>query len=153
MRFRYGLLIGVMVGWMLEQVWGKLSGRPQTLELLLTAKDEARQWQLKALELEQRQAQLLSPAQAEALQQQLGEARLLIEELQIRLSNLPNALTRIKGIGRAFAEKLNAAGIYRFNDLAALSPDEIIDIIDAKPWQKVEPEKWIAQAKKLAASE
>lgn len=58
--------------------------------------------------------------------------------------------TQIKGIGPALAARLSAAGIYRYADLAEADPDELPDALGIQPWQKVEPEAWVAEAVILA---
>lgn len=63
----------------------------------------------------------------------------------------PDRLEEIDGIGDVYAQRLNEAGIYTFEQLAQLAVDRIHEIISAEEWQKIEPESWIAQAKKLAA--
>lgn len=63
----------------------------------------------------------------------------------------PDQLEEIDGIGDIYAQRLNEAGIYSFEQLAQSSVDRIQEIISAEGWQKIEPESWIAQAKKLAA--
>lgn len=63
----------------------------------------------------------------------------------------PDQLEEIDGIGDIYAQRLNEAGIFAFEQLAQLSVDRIQEIISAEEWQKIEPESWIAQAKKLAA--
>lgn len=58
-------------------------------------------------------------------------------------------LETIHGIGPKFAERLHAAGVHTFSALAAQSPEHLLEIVQAQPWQKVEPEQWIQEAKDL----
>ncbi len=58
--------------------------------------------------------------------------------------------TQINGIGPALAARLSAAGIYRYTDLAQADADELPNALGIQPWQKVEPEAWIAEAALLA---
>ena len=58
--------------------------------------------------------------------------------------------TQIKGIGPALAARLSAAGIYRYADLAEADPEELPNALGIQPWQKVEPEVWVAEAAILA---
>lgn len=58
----------------------------------------------------------------------------------------PDDLTAIDGIGKTYAQRLNAGGVYTFADLAALSPDAIREIVQLKTWQG-DPEEWIAEAR------
>lgn len=59
-------------------------------------------------------------------------------------------LELIDGIGPVFERKLYAAGIKTFAQLAMLPPDRVREIIAPKNWQKIEPEKWIAEAAEFA---
>lgn len=64
-------------------------------------------------------------------------------------------LTRMKGVGPKLAEKLNALGIARFADLAALSPDQA-DALDAELGNfqgRIHRDRWIEQARFLAAGD
>ena len=59
-------------------------------------------------------------------------------------------LTKIHGIGPAFAKRLNEAGIHSYAALAALTPDQVRQMVNVAGWQKIEPETWIAEARQLA---
>jgi len=63
---------------------------------------------------------------------------------------IPDDLTRIKGIGKVFAQRLYDAGILTFADLAAKSVEELKAIIRPEGWQKLDLAAWIAQAQELA---
>ena len=60
-------------------------------------------------------------------------------------------LTEISGIGRAFAQRLNEAGILTYQQLADMSADQVRDVTSAAQWQG-DPAAWIAEAKALAES-
>ena len=62
-------------------------------------------------------------------------------------ADVADDLTVIKGIGPVFAERLNAAGIYSYTDLAQASPEALQAAVATN--QKVASEVWIAQAKTL----
>ena len=64
----------------------------------------------------------------------------------MRVDNLED----INGIGVVFAARLNAAGIVNFEQLAALSPERIRDILNPEEWQKIEPEAWVSEAAEFA---
>jgi predicted flap endonuclease-1-like 5' DNA nuclease len=55
-------------------------------------------------------------------------------------------LEAIRGIGPVYARRLNEGGVYTFADLAALSTDQVLDIIGATRLP-VEPEAWIKEAR------
>lgn len=63
----------------------------------------------------------------------------------------PDQLEDIDGIGDVYAQRLNEAGIYAFEQLAELSVDRIRELIGPEEWQKIDPESWIAQAKAFVA--
>ena len=59
-------------------------------------------------------------------------------------------LTKLKGLGKVAAEKLEAAGITTFAQIAALSEDEITTLEESVGAGKFEKNDWIAQAKEFA---
>lgn len=61
-------------------------------------------------------------------------------------SSMADDLTRIKGIGPAYAQRLAAAGIATFTHLAEADPDALRAALDSR----ADVEDWIAQAKELA---
>jgi predicted flap endonuclease-1-like 5' DNA nuclease len=84
----------------------------------------------------------------------LSAAKANLNELQAKLAAQPavqavqDQLEAIKGIGRVFAQKLNAAGIYTFADLAAQTPERLREIIGtARASSMVQPADWIQQAR------
>jgi predicted flap endonuclease-1-like 5' DNA nuclease len=70
---------------------------------------------------------------------------------QARLMASPDSLEDINGIGIVFAKRLNEVGIYTFAQLAEQTPERLQEIIKPESWQKIEPEKWIVEARDLAA--
>ena len=58
-------------------------------------------------------------------------------------------LQLIKGIGKVYAGRLNAAGIATFAELAAADPQKLAAIVQLKAWQAAAPEDWIEQARRL----
>ncbi len=62
----------------------------------------------------------------------------------------PDDLTKLTGVGKAMASKLNAQGIYHFSQLAAL-PSESLEELDAaiEARGKAKNSGWIEEAKKL----
>lgn len=97
--------------------------------------------------------------------EQLAEAHAEIGRLQAEVVQPPKRspqvietvivkdnLERINGIGPVFSRRLNEAEIYTFDQLAALSPERIHEMITPEPWQHIDPEAWIAEAKTFAGS-
>lgn len=90
------------------------------------------------------------------LENALATARTNLNELQTKLAAqpvapvVPDRLEEIKGIGRVFAQKLNAAGINTFADLAAQTPEHLRAIIGAnRASSTIQPAEWIQQAQQL----
>ena len=63
-----------------------------------------------------------------------------------------DSLTKVKGIGKQYAQKLHQAGIHTFQQLAQASQESLQAIIAPQPWQNVDFAGWIAQAKQLLAN-
>ncbi|MBF2083729.1 MAG: substrate-binding domain-containing protein [Thermoleptolyngbya sp. C42_A2020_037] len=61
-------------------------------------------------------------------------------------------LLDINGIGPVYEQKLFAAGITTFADLAAATPEQLHDIIQPESWQRFTPEAWIAEARRLTGN-
>lgn len=59
--------------------------------------------------------------------------------------------TLIKGIGPVYAQRLQAAGILTFADLAKQSPQHLRAVVQAKEWQALDIEGWVDQARQLAS--
>jgi predicted flap endonuclease-1-like 5' DNA nuclease len=70
---------------------------------------------------------------------------------QARVLANPDHLEDINGIGEEYAQRLNQAGIYTFAQLVEAGPERLRQIIDPEKWQKIEPERWIAEARQFAA--
>ncbi len=62
-------------------------------------------------------------------------------------------LMDIRGIGPVYSRKLREAGIDTFEQLAAMSPEEVLDLIDEPLWRErsIDSAGWIEQARELAA--
>lgn len=63
----------------------------------------------------------------------------------------PDDLKTISGIGSAVANRLNKYGIRTFEQVAALTPVQMADLIDHVPASRIIKENWIGQARQLAA--
>lgn len=62
------------------------------------------------------------------------------------------SLDQIDGLDPDQIEKLKAAGITDPATLATKTPDEILAALDAQPWDAIDPEPWIAQARTLGSA-
>jgi predicted flap endonuclease-1-like 5' DNA nuclease len=68
----------------------------------------------------------------------------------IKTSSQTDRLEAIKGIGPVFAKRLRAAGINSYRALSNTPPETLREIVSAQPWQAVEAEDWITQARELS---
>ena len=58
-------------------------------------------------------------------------------------------LTKIHGIGKVYQGKFHDAGVYLWSEVAELSDEKILAIIEPAEWQKIEPEEWKAEARQF----
>lgn len=66
------------------------------------------------------------------------------------ITNDRDQLVEIPGIGHLYERKLWDAGIMKFEDLADCTADDVYEVIQPAEWQRIEPERWIEEAKRLA---
>ena len=59
-------------------------------------------------------------------------------------------LELVLGIGPVYARRLYEAGVLTFEALGDLEAERLVAIVQARKWQKVEPESWRQQARALA---
>lgn len=123
MPFLIGLVAGFVVGWLAERFLSPLVRPPERLPQTPPAGVALRERPVPA------PAQTTPPS-----------------------SPAPDVLTKIQGIGPVFAQRLNEAGVHTYADLARLTPERVREIVAAKPFQKIDPEAWIEQARQLAAA-
>ena len=88
-------------------------------------------------------------AENEELRAQAGGS-VLPKSATIAVGQTSDRLQMVNGIGNVFARRLNEAGVRTFVELASLSADQLVEIVQAKPWQNIDPDGWIAQAAELA---
>ncbi len=65
---------------------------------------------------------------------------------------VPNGddLTRIVGVGPAYAVRLQEAGIESFGQLAAATPEQLAELLAVPDWRRPDFESWLEQAAALA---
>lgn len=74
------------------------------------------------------------------------EGNQTVEALESDRADSPvDDLTKISGIGPAFARRLNEAGVTSYSDLAAMTADEVRERAKLSDWQG-DPDDWISQA-------
>jgi predicted flap endonuclease-1-like 5' DNA nuclease len=59
-------------------------------------------------------------------------------------------LTRIVGIGPAYAARLQGSGVHSFAQLAAATPDQLAALLEVPDWRRPDFESWLEQAAALA---
>jgi len=166
--FLLTLTIGIVMGWIIrgwneethpatrETMSTKLAAAETKVNQLLTKISESAELQTKLTTAENKITHLLSQvAETVPLQEKLQSAEAEIKRLKAELSKTKiekpsDDLTKINGIGPAFAKRLYKADIHTFAQLATLSQEAVRKIVAAKNWQKIEPEAWIEQAKQLS---
>lgn len=60
-----------------------------------------------------------------------------------------NQLQLIRGIGPAYARRLNEAGVNSLADLAKCTSEQITEILQPQKWQNIQPHEWIEEAQAL----
>ncbi len=153
------LVIGFLIGWLVEWIIDNQYRRMRELsqeaasEAQAQAADESGS---EVAELAHVIKEVLAEREEEVsrLQRELErqEARYaaLEERFDRYVATHPDDLTAIKGIGRIYQWKLRDAGISTYAQLAATTPEYIREVLQVKPWQRVDPESWIEQARVLA---
>lgn len=139
MDFATGIVIGLIIGWTLNWMiqplffplrrrgTGNIEGLNDTL-----------------FEMQAR----LSALETSALG---ATTRILTVSEEPRLAQVfvreSDPLEDINGIGPVYAQRLNEAGVYTFEQLAILNADRIIDIIKPRQFQEIDPQGWIDEAR------
>lgn len=142
-------------GWR-EQASHLLEDKEELEEKLATAESHIRQLEAQV------KGTLLQLTETQSLRKQIAAAEADNRGLKAQLKETQNQLvylrlegkedlTLIKGIGPAYARRLEGAGIKTLADLALADPTHVGQVVQLKQWQNAEPVKWIAEAKELAA--
>lgn len=159
--FVIGLIVGWVVEWLIDFFFWRRSGNQSAADLqelqdklvLAEARADEAGAKLAATEesvvklqndrshLENRVLEL--QAELEAAMEQAPEV--IIKEV-FRASD---RLEKIKGIGSVFAKRLNEAGIFTFEQIAEADPVWLEEVVEAKAWQDVVAEEWVAEAAKI----
>jgi predicted flap endonuclease-1-like 5' DNA nuclease/predicted nuclease with TOPRIM domain len=85
-----------------------------------------------------------------ALQAMIGQLQGELHGLRTAIPARRDPLIDINGIGPVYEERLFAAGITTFAQVAEQNPDRLREIVAAKEWQDIDPEAWIAEARSFA---
>jgi len=92
-------------------------------------------------------------AAVEPLQAKNEQLSQELSALQAKLNDLtsqPDDLKQIHGIGPAYEEYLNDAGIRTYQELAQAKASKLAGLVGKEDWQATDMESWIEQAKELA---
>ncbi len=137
MQFWLGLVTGLLVGWLTEWLftWRRRDPAVSSAELSL----------FRELDSVRRPADETDPGGSDAAPTASARSQTLTPAAK-------DDLTRIKGIGPVFAERLRQAGIDSFEALAAASPDALRNAVKAAAWQNVDPDSWIDAAHQLSGA-
>jgi predicted flap endonuclease-1-like 5' DNA nuclease len=115
------------------------------------AKIEALQQQIKKAEKVQ-QKLVTAKKKLQTADAHIQKLQDTVEDVQVKMNYTGKSeLQLIRGIGPAYARRLNEFGIQSFSDLADCKPEQIADIIKKKSWQAANIQLWIDEAKALAA--
>lgn len=96
-------------------------------------------------------AALAPPADRAAASRPKTNDTQLLQELEVpQPAARRDPLIDINGIGPAYERKLFAAGVSTFEDLAALTAEQVRAIIAPQRWQEIDPASWIAEARQFA---
>lgn len=132
--FVLGLLIGWLVEWVIDWFYWRSRTRPLASENAELAQENAR--------LKERIA---------SLEVKVNKRSQLSKTKPIRDCAGKDNLQAIRGIGPVISKRLNDAGIYTFEELAQLTPEELEEILGSLI-KKFFPgeDRMIAQAKEFA---
>ncbi len=131
-RFSFGMMMGTALVWVLLRRRSETETLPEGTPVPARARRPA-------------------PSEIDITEAPVAEAEAEAEKAETSEGVAPaDRLEVIRGIGPKFAERLRSAGIRTFNALAAETPEHLREIVRAQSWQKVEPEVWIAEARRLA---
>jgi predicted flap endonuclease-1-like 5' DNA nuclease len=152
MQFWLGLVTGLLVGWLTEWLFGWRRRDPAVSSADVALFQELDSVRRPADETDPAGPSIAPVASSTSQTDPAGPSVAPAEgpRSQIVTPAAKDDLTRIKGIGPVFAERLRQAGIDSFEALAAASPDALRDAVKAAAWQNVDPESWIDEARQLS---
>jgi predicted flap endonuclease-1-like 5' DNA nuclease len=140
MQFWFGMLAGLLIGWISEWILGRQGGTRQAdaETTLYQELHNARQ------EIERLTAEVSTTEHTAAEHTGAPASRTVSAETN---ATQADDLTVIKGIGPVFAKRLRAAGIDSYAGIAAASPETLRVAVAAN--RMVATDEWIVQAKTL----
>jgi len=127
------------------------AGEDGELETAGISEDAAQAANVSKEEIEAVKEEIANEAkEEEAKEESVSEAQEEVKE-EPKSEEKGDDLTKIKGIGKAYQEKLNSEGFYTFEDVANMS-DEQIEMMESKYKFKGDFKESVAHAKELAAT-
>lgn len=125
-----------------QQLDEQVRGNQRLHEKVVEAENEIAQLKNQLIDYDQNRNAL------DASLSQIADLRAKPTRIYQKVDQKPDSLIEIRGIGSSFAKRLNDAGIYTYAQLAELSPSHVREIVAAQKWHKIDPEGWIAEAKR-----
>ena len=96
-------------------------------------------------------APMAQPAPAPTPETPVAEPEAPAVEPEVHVPAAPDDLKKLKGVGPKIEEKLHAAGITTFAQIAAWGPEEIAKMDDLLSFKgRIERDGWVEQAKTLS---
>ena len=125
-----------------DETRARLIATAAQFDISVAAADQAEALAAEPLDLDTELARIVSAAQQDADDAEDAAVWTMPEG--------GNDLTRVRGIGPAFASRLAEAGIVSYGDLATSTPEALQAIIAAPDWRHPDYQDWIDQASALA---
>lgn len=136
------IVLGILIGWLIEWVIDWLYWRKKRVVVQTTERNVE-------VSLQEKTTAILlqdKTAENETLHQEIASLKARLEQL----TNLPDDLKVIKGIGPEIERRLHAAGVTSFAQLAGLAPADLEKILGSLIKRLVNEGDILAQARTLA---
>ncbi len=155
-------ILGILCGWLIEWIFVRLfvPNPKKKLEIALQASRKENgtlQQQNRTLqaELTVAKAAKIEQVTTPAPQTHLETVAAVEPEIATVTDNVPDDLTKLSGIGPKLAEAMQANGIKRYAELAALTTDNLNEKLASSSirYSKAFAESWAEQAKLAAAND
>lgn len=146
-----GLAMGVAVEWMrYGSILRSLAGLPK-----YQADAEKLDREVKGLKVEvaalQAQADLVSSLKAQVSELESRPAMAVAAELsEVTVTESVAGLESVTSLPVEFRVRLEAAGVVSLDDLGSRSEQEILELVEAQPWDDVDAAAWISEAASLS---
>lgn len=89
----------------------------------------------------------------EQVREKLDDIDTDVDVIKARKPTSAKRLTDIKGVGPVYAGLLHEAGIHNFEQLAALSLEELRNLVKVPSWRRINAEEWLEQARLFASQQ